>query len=411
MIEFFRKLFTSDFMPHGHCYFWQPEIVWLHVTSDAVIAISYFLIPFALIYFVRRRKDLVFNWMFVLFSIFIFACGATHAMSIWTLWHGTYRLDGMVKLVTALASFPTAILLYRLIPVALILPSPEELRRLNLALQAEVTERKRFELALAERAIALERSNEELEHFASIASHDLQEPLRKIQSFADLLFTEYPDALTGGAADYLRRILDSARRMRTLINDLLTYSRLTSQAAPFAPVDLPAVAGQAVSDLEDSTRESGGQVEIGPLPRVEADAVQMGQLFQNLIGNGLKFRREGIAPVVRVYQTEHPPGLADPDAKTITIAVEDNGIGFDEKYLDRIFAMFQRLHRRGVYEGSGIGLAICRKIVEHHGGSITARSKPGEGATFLITLPVHRPWNGEILEPTSHPDHDPDGRR
>jgi len=406
MSEFFSNLFSSDFMPHGHCYFWRPEIMWLHVTSDAVITISYFMIPFALIYFVRMRKDLAFDWMFVLFGIFISACGATHAMSIWTLWHGTYRLEGMVKLATALASFPTAILLFRLIPVALALPSPRELRRLNLALEAEIAERKRVEVILAERAGELERSNVELQHFASIASHDLQEPLRKIQSFSDLLFTEHADSLTGSASDYLNRIVDSAGRMRTLINDLLAYSRVTSQAAPFSFVDLEKVAHQAASDLEPRARECGGSIEIGRLPSVEADASQIGQVFQNLLANGLKFRREGITPSVRVYEIKEEKSTSG----TVTIAVEDNGIGFDEKYLDRIFGMFQRLHRRGAYDGSGIGLAICRKIVERHGGSITAKSRPGQGSNFFVTLPTYRPRKGQRNESTANPDYNSDGR-
>jgi signal transduction histidine kinase len=405
MYEFFSKLLSSDFMPHGHCYRWRPEIVWLHLGSDTVIAVSYFLIPFGLIYFVHKRKDLAFNWMFILFSMFIFACGATHAMAIWTLWHGTYRLEGMVKLLTAMASFPTAILLYRLIPLALALPSPAELRRLNLALEAEVEERKRVETILAERASELERSNLELQHFASIASHDLQEPLRKIQSFSDLLFTEHSEALPEPASDYLRRIVDSAGRMRTLINDLLAYSRVTSQAAPFRRVDLQVVAHQAVADLEARIHESGGVVEIGRLPSVEADETQLGQMFQNLIVNSLKFRRDGIPVQVRVFEVPRDPGL--PDA--VTIAVEDNGIGFDEKYLDKIFGMFQRLHRRGAYEGSGIGLAICRKIVERHGGSITARSRPDEGSTFLVTLPFHQSLKGSRNDFTPNPDHDPNG--
>lgn len=184
--------------------------------------------------------------------------------------------------------------------------------------------------------------------------------------------------------DYLDRMLASAGRMSRLIDDLLTFSRVATHARPPEVVDLAAVARDAVSDLEVQAERTGGRIEVGPLPAVEADPTQVRQLIQNLVGNALKFHKSGEAPVVRVSGRLTAGG----PRPACEIEVSDNGIGFDEKYLDRIFAVFQRLHGRDEYDGTGVGLAICKKIVERHGGTITARSKPGQGATFVVTLPA-----------------------
>ncbi len=247
----------------------------------------------------------------------------------------------------------------------------------------DITERKRAEEALGETLIRLERNNRELQDFAYVASHDLQEPLRKIQAFGDRLKSQAGDGLDEKGRDYLDRMHAAAGRMQTLISDLLAFSRVTTKAQPFAPTDLNQVTKGVLSDLEVRIEKSGGRVEVGHLPTIEADATQMRQMLQNLIANALKFHKPGMPPVVKVYlQTPEIPRTSQ-----IKIVVADNGIGFAEKYLDRIFAPFQRLHPRGEYEGTGIGLAVVRKIVERHGGSVTARSAPGEGATFIVTLP------------------------
>lgn len=214
----------------------------------------------------------------------------------------------------------------------------------------DITERKDAELAFRIFTEKLERRNEELQEFAMIASHDLQEPLRKIQMFGDRLKEEFGDALGPVGQDYIDRMQNAGARGQTLIQGLLAYSRLTTQAQPLALVDLHAVATEVVGDLEARLAQAAGSIEIDSLPTLEADALQMRQLFQNLVGNALKFHRPGVAPKVRISATRiDGPGARD----GWQIAVEDNGIGFDEKYLDRIFKMFQRLHERGVYEGSG----------------------------------------------------------
>lgn len=232
----------------------------------------------------------------------------------------------------------------------------------------------------------LTRSNEELQQFAFIASHDLQEPLRKIKTFGDRLKVSCSDALNEQARDYLERMQNAAKRMQALIEDLLTLSRVTTRAQPFSWVSLEQVTQEVLSDLEVLIQQTRGRVEVGNLPTIQADPLQIRQLMQNLIGNALKFHRKQEPPMVKIYSQ---PIRGDDGTEFCQIIVEDNGIGFDEKYLDRIFNVFQRLHSRSEYEGTGIGLAICRKIAERHHGSITASSTPGQGARFTITLPIN----------------------
>ena len=264
----------------------------------------------------------------------------------------------------------------------------------------DITLSKQAEIALAQKTAELARSNAELEQFAYIASHDLQEPLRKVRAFGDRLEAKYGDELDERGRDYLDRMRNAAHRMQRLINALLSYSRVTTRARPHEPVDLNDVLRQVLSDLELRIARSNGRVEVGELPTIEAEGLQMEQLFQNLLANALKFHREGEPPVVKVtarcYAVQEAAADEDfPDGAFCRIFVEDDGIGFEEKYIDRIFDPFQRLHGRGQYEGTGMGLAICRKIVERHGGRITAESCPGEGATFIVTLPISQRTEGE----------------
>jgi PAS domain S-box-containing protein len=236
----------------------------------------------------------------------------------------------------------------------------------------------------------LERSNRELQDFAYVASHDLQEPLRKIVVFGERLKEKAAEAMGTDGRDYLDRMQKAASRMQTLITDLLTFSRVTTKAQPFMPVNLAEVTTGVVNDLEGRIELVKGRVEIGALPIIDAEPVQMRQLLQNLIGNALKFRRPEEPPVVKV-EAQLLPDPDTPDRKLCRLTVSDNCIGFDEKYLDRIFNVFQRLHTRNEYEGTGMGLAIVRKIALYHGGDITAKSKTGEGSTFILTIPVAHP--------------------
>ena len=235
---------------------------------------------------------------------------------------------------------------------------------------------------LERRAGELARSNAELEEFASIASHDLQEPLRKVRTFTERVKETDADSLSDRGLDYLQRASASAERMQRLVEDLLTFSRVGTQRRPFAPVDLETLTHDVLEDLDDSVRGSGAVVRVGALPTISADAPQMRQLLQNLISNALKFTREGVAPEVDISATIQ-------DGR-VTLVVRDNGIGFESRYAGRIFRVFERLHGRGAYPGTGIGLALCRKIAERHGGTVVAESVPGTGSTFTVTMQTQR---------------------
>jgi PAS domain S-box-containing protein len=271
----------------------------------------------------------------------------------------------------------------------------------------DITERKRNEHRLGQKAAELARSNAELEQFAFVASHDLQEPLRKILAFGDRLKSKCEGAIATEARDYLDRMQNAAARMRTLIDDLLSFSRVIRCSEPFASVDLAAAARDMLVDLEVRIEKSGAHVEVGELPTIDADPSQMRRLLLNLVGNALKFQPPGNAPVVKITSRilnrlsmsettliKREPGTLNPEKTSdqlCEITVADNGIGLDEQYSEKIFAVFQRLHGRNEFEGTGVGLAICRRITDRHQGTIRVQSQLGKGTSFIITLPVQQP--------------------
>ncbi len=259
---------------------------------------------------------------------------------------------------------------------------PED--RLYCAVARDITERRLREEELRVQAVKLERSNADLEQFAHIASHDLQEPLRMVSSYVSLLAKRYKGQLDAQADKYIHYAVDGAQRMHGLINDLLAYSRVTSQGLALEPTDAGKVLDRAVADLRLALTEAGADVEVGPMPTVQADAGQLRQVFQNLIGNGLKFHRADAAPVLRVFAEAVVE--ADQPTGEWRFSVQDNGIGIAPQHFDRIFELFQRLHGRGEYSGTGLGLAIVKKVVERHGGRIWLASEPEVGTTFFFTL-------------------------
>jgi two-component system, chemotaxis family, CheB/CheR fusion protein len=251
----------------------------------------------------------------------------------------------------------------------------------------DITERRYTEWRLEAQRSELQRSNAALVEFASVASHDLQEPLRKILTFGERLNASVLHLPLGDARLHLERMMGAAARMRTLIDDLLTYSQVATRVEPFVSTDLNKIAHEVIVDLETAIADVGARIEVGALPVLDADPLQMRQLFQNLLGNAIKYCKKGTTPHVTLASTRA-------GRRHYTITVADNGIGFNDQYAEKIFKMFERLHGRMEYAGSGIGLAICRQIVERHGGTIAATGRPGDGATFTVTLPVEQVTSG-----------------
>ena len=418
MVDIASQFFNPQFMPHGHCYFWTPSILWLHVFADAAIAVAYYSIPLALLYFVTKRRDFAFKKIFLMFGIFILACGTTHVFSIWTIWHPEYGIEGILKAFTGVVSLATAAMLWPIISTALALKEPRVLEQLNKDLQKEIGDRKlaeeelkrshaelearvqertqdltalnaelreqmeekvKAQEALKLQAAELTRSNADLEQFAYVASHDLREPLRMVGSFTQLLLSKIGPLDTQGG-EYMRFITEGVRRMETLITDLLAYSRLSYEKREVQNVDTEKTLEVTLLNLNHSLQESGGTITHDPLPLVQAHPLRLIQLFQNLIGNALKFKGSE-APLIHVSASQ--------DGENWRFSFKDNGIGINPKQHERIFEVFKRLHSASEYPGTGIGLALCKKIVTQHGGRIWVESSSGSGANFLFTLPVH----------------------
>ena len=372
-------------MPHGMCYEWDPAVIWLHAISDAVIALAYYSIPITLLYFVRKRKDLEFDWMLVCFAIFIVACGTTHVMEILNIWHPTYWLSGIIKAITAFFSIVTAILLLRLVPQALKIPSPEQLRASNLALQDEITHK----TTALDRVASLNRelvvqtsnlaaSNKELETFSYSVSHDLRAPLRHINGYIQLLVEETP-ALGEPGKSFAAKISRSATHMGHLIDSLLAFSHAGKAVLRHEPVPTGEMVEQVREELSMDAQGREIEWQIGELPSVVGDKALLKQAWLNLLGNAIKYTRDRRPAVINVSGTETPEAWE--------FSICDNGAGFDMSHADKLFGVFQRLHSREEFEGTGIGLANVHRIVTRHGGSIWADGKPGAGATFNFTIP------------------------
>ncbi len=398
MLNFFSKLFETDFMPHGMCYFWRPDVLWLNVVSDGLIAAAYFAIPVLLVELVRRRKNLTFHWIFWMFAAFILLCGTTHLLNVLTVWDPVYRFDGIIKLLTGIASIGTAIVLLRSLPHILAIPLPEELAAVNRALAQQVAINRKteddlrrlneqLERRVAERTAALERSNQDLTQFAYIASHDLQEPLRMISSYTELLQRRYVSQMNEEAQSFMRFAVDGARRMEDLVTDLLTYAQIDREAKPDRQVNTRKALDQALEALKLKVQQENAEIRVDPLPVVLGDEAQVAQVFQNLISNSLKYRS---TEPLRIHIWAVPGS----SSKEWRFFVKDNGSGFDMQFKPRLFQMFQRLESR--QPGTGIGLALCKKIIQHHGGRIDIESRVGLGTTVFFTLPATK-GTGRII--------------
>jgi PAS domain S-box-containing protein len=262
----------------------------------------------------------------------------------------------------------------------------------------DITDRKLIEDALITQTRRLTQSNAQLKEFVYVASHDLQEPLRKVCAFSERITSKYADVLDETGKDYLNRIVNAGVRMQTLINDLLSYSRVSTKIPAFNTVDLNKIGEDAVSDLQMRIEQTNGRVEIAQLPEIEAEPTQMRQIFQNIIGNALKFHRKNVTPYIKVYaciRSQKNENSWEDEDSFCDLTFEDNGIGIDQQYYQRIFGVFQRLHGKDEYEGTGVGLAICQKIIQRHNGEIRVESIVGSGSKFIVSLPVKQKKHGD----------------
>ncbi len=397
--DFFRKLFATDFMPHIYCLRQQPGLVQSFIWANAAIAFAYYLIPITLVQIVRKRKDLVFDWMFILFGVFILACGTTHLLDIWTLWHPMYRLQAVTEALTAVASLATSILLIRLVPQIMQIPSPEvlkaeisdrkaaesEVRKLNVELEARIRDRT-SDLEQANRKLSsvnseLRGMNGDLRQFAYAAAHDLQEPLRVLAVYSQLVQRNYKGRIDKKADEQLTTIVDAAKRMGMLLTDLLGYSSLMREQLGETPmaVDSAQVLQEVLQSLEEDLRSTGAVVTSGNLPGVCISRTHLRQIFENIICNATKYRS---SVPLRIDVSATRAG------DQWRFAIADNGIGIEEIYHKQIFGVFKRLHGKDV-PGTGIGLAICQKIMERYGGRIWVDSEVGRGSTFYFEFPVN----------------------
>jgi signal transduction histidine kinase len=374
-----RYFSSENFMPHGHCYMWEPALLWLNIVSDILIAAAYFTIPLTLIAFVRRRKDLQFHWMFLCFAMFILACGTSHLFEIWTIWFPDYWIAGAIKAVTAMASIPTAILLMKLLPFALALPSPAALAASNEQLRLEIDDRIHAERMLSQKNAELNGLNEELKAFSYSVSHDLRGPLRSMDGFSLALLEDHASQLDDAGQDALQRIRLASQRMGKLIDDLLRLSEVGRADLSGRQVDLSQLCASiaATLDAEHPQREVTWVIEPGVCMHGDRALLQI--MMQNLLENAWKFTGKTAGAVISFGTTVN-------NGKHV-FAVADNGAGFDPDHMEKMFDAFQRLHAAADFPGTGIGLALVHRIVRRHGGEIWAHAEVDRGATFYFHGP------------------------
>jgi C4-dicarboxylate-specific signal transduction histidine kinase len=422
--EFFSKLFSLDFMPHGDCYFWKPEIVWLHATSDAVIALSYYLIPFILIYFVRKRKDLPFNKIFMMFGAFILACGTTHLMEVWTLWYPIYRLSGIIKAITAGVSIVTAVMLVKLVPKALALPSPTQLRTANFQLENEIKERRRIEqllhraydelemrvqertaeLANANAALrneiverqhsqeALQSAQNEIAHVTRVTSmgelmasiaHEVNQPLAAIVTNGNAcqrwLGAATPNLEEARAA--VARIISEGNRASNLIKEIRAFVKKSPPQKDLVEINDLVRETLSLVRRELARNQVALQTELAAnLPALTADRVQLQQVLLNLVMNGI----EAMSTIEGRSRELAITSALSQDPMGVLIAVRDSGSGLSQQSTDRLFETFFTTKA----DGMGMGLSISRSIVAAHGGRLWAAANVDHGATFQFTIPT-----------------------
>jgi signal transduction histidine kinase len=363
VIEFFRNLFsTSEWPARWRCGNWTDFHGWLYIASDLMIWLAYFLIPLIILrYYFKKKPTIRFQAAYLWFAAFILLCGATHFLDAMMFWIPMYRVNALVRFFTGVTSLLTVYYLVKVLPQAFS-------QKTIIELENEITLRKETERQLAE-------ANRSLEAFASIASHDLQEPLRKISAFTALLNDRNKHNFDEPSRRYAEKIIDSSSRMQHLVKDILTMSSLRNEIE-LSPTDLNKTVSTALENLELTIKEKDAVVRVEPLPTVQGNDHYLVQVFYNLVNNALKFNKQ--RPEIDIY--------ADVVDGHAWIHVADNGIGIKEEYYEKIFQSFERLNHKAEYPGTGLGLAITKKIIELHGGSIKVASIEGEGTMFSIRL-------------------------
>ena len=381
---------NGGFSPHGFCIAWNPLVLYLHIFSDLLIASSYFAIPLVILSFLRHRKDQSLHRPAILFALFIAACGLTHLVAILTFYVPAYGFQGLLKLATGVISFVTAISLARMLPEAIKIPKPTELLRALDQKESEIAVRKQAEeslrkaqIDLAQKVDELEAANDELSEFAYAASHDLKSPANSLSLWLDEFREEYFDQLNRAGRAALDDASRLVARMDLMVDDVLSFSHVVNRAPDeLTMIDLGAVFNAARAGLSDVIANSGATVRIERLPQVRGYQSLMVILAQNLLSNAVKYVDPETPNDILVTSR---PGSG---GKNVEISVRDKGIGIDPKFHARIFKLFKRLHSSQEYEGTGLGLALCRRIAITHGGNIRVVSSPGQGAEFIITLPL-----------------------
>lgn len=388
MFDLLQEWFSNSYMPHGGCYLWNPTLIWLHVISDGMTAAAYFSIPVSLVYFVRQKEKISFNWIFWLFAAFIFWCGVTHILKIITIWEPLYWIEGGMSAITGLVSAVTAIALWPLIPRALRIPSPKELADTNTELKKEIQQRRKAEQELKELNEELEQKVEEktseLRQFVYASSHDLSEPLRHIRGFIDILggrLEQEFDAIPEDIQTPMNHVNEAADQMREMTDSLLRLSRVGREELSMEEISMNQCVEDVLTAFAEKIDEHNVDVEKDDLPDVPGNEELLRVLFQNLIDNAIKCSSHyghGKANVMITVQ--------EGDDEWV-FGVKDNGVGIPEGQQDSVFQPFQRHQPSEEVQGSGIGLSICRKIVKRHGGTIWVESTSGEGAHFQFTIP------------------------
>lgn len=399
MPTFFNYPFHSNgFVAHGHCYLWKTGLVWLHIISDATIALAYYSIPFLLIYFISKRKDLPFNGVFLLFGAFIIACGTGHLMDIWTLWHPDYWIAGGLKALTAIISIYTAFALFYLMPQALALPSPAQLEVINRALSTEIVERKRIEKELRVAQEVTQNSSQAKSEFLANMSHELRTPLNGILGYTQIL--QRTESLSEKGRKGVSIIYQCGSHLLTLINDVLDLSKIEARKLELYPVDfyLPAFIDSVteICRIRAEQKVITFQVELDPdLPiGIHADEKRLRQVLINLLSNAIKFTNQGSV----TFKVQVIGQQANANGKTdykIRFQVIDTGTGIIPEQAEKIFQPFEQVgNQKRQSEGTGLGLAISQQIVLLMGSQIQVQSILGKGSTFWFEakFPESKDW-------------------